>query len=84
MNLDSNTILVPSIVLIIGAVIGASVASVLADDPFKSKSSLDLKEENRNDCNDSGNGGMEGSCQIEGSDEVDIFKIYNKDSSPEP
>ena len=43
MNLDSKTLLVPSIVLIIGAVIGASAASVFADDPFKSKVSLDPK-----------------------------------------
>ena len=49
MNLDSKTLLVPSIVLIIGAVIGASAASVFADDPFKSKALLDLKEDNKND-----------------------------------
>ena len=35
MNLDSKMLLVLSIVLIIGAVIGASVAKVFADDPFK-------------------------------------------------
>jgi hypothetical protein len=35
MNLDSKMLLVISIVLIIGTVIGASVASVFADDPFK-------------------------------------------------
>ena len=35
MNLDSKMLLVLSIVLIIGAVIGASVARVFADDPFK-------------------------------------------------
>ena len=41
MNLDSKMLLVLSIVLIIGAVIGASVARVLADDPFKSIGKID-------------------------------------------
>jgi hypothetical protein len=83
MNLDSKTLLVPSIVLIIGAVIGASAASVFADDPFKSKALLDLKEDNKNDCNDS-DGGMAGSCQIERSPDIDVLKVYNKHRSPQP
>jgi hypothetical protein len=41
MNLDSKTLLVSSIVLIIGAVIGASAASVFADDPFKNIGDID-------------------------------------------
>ena len=41
MNLDSKTLLVASIVLIIGAVIGASTASVFADDPFKNIGDID-------------------------------------------
>ncbi len=41
MNLDSKTLLVASIVLIIGAVIGASAASVFADDPFKNIGDID-------------------------------------------
>jgi len=41
MNLDSKTLLVPSIVLIIGAVIGASAGSVFADDPFKNIGDID-------------------------------------------
>ena len=84
MNLDSKTLLVPSIVLIIGAVIGASCASVFADDPFKSKVSLDLKEDNKSDCNDSVDGGMDGSCQIERSHDIDVLKVYSNDTSPEP
>jgi hypothetical protein len=79
MNLDSKTLLVPSIVLIIGAVIGASAASVFADDPFKSKVSPDLKEENKNDCNDSGDGNMDGSCQIGKSHDIDVLKLNGKD-----
>ena len=41
MNLDSKMLLVLSIVLIIGAVIGASAASVFADDPFKNIGKID-------------------------------------------
>ena len=41
MNLDSKMLLVLSIVLIIGAVIGASAASVFADDPFKNIGEID-------------------------------------------
>jgi len=84
MNLDSKTLLVPSMVLIIGAVIGASAASVLADDPFKSKVSLDPKEDNKSDCKDNVDGGMDGSCQIERSQDIDVLKVYSNDISPEP
>ena len=41
MDLDSKMLLVLSIVLIIGAVIGASVARVFADDPFKNIGKID-------------------------------------------
>jgi len=41
MNLDSKTLLVLSIVLIIGAVIGTSAAKVFADDPFKNIGKID-------------------------------------------
>jgi hypothetical protein len=84
MNLDSKTLLVPSIVIIIGAVIGASAASVFADDPFKSKVLLDLKENNKSDCNGSVDGGMDSSCQIERSHDIDVLKVYSNDTRPEP
>jgi hypothetical protein len=84
MNLDSKTLLVPSIVLIIGAVIGASAASVFADDPFKSKVLLDLKENNKSDCNGSVDGGMDGSCLIERSHDIDVLKVYSNNTRPEP
>ena len=41
MNLDSKMLLILSIVLIIGAVIGASAASVFAYDPFKNIGEID-------------------------------------------
>jgi uncharacterized membrane protein YfcA len=43
MNLDPKMLLVLSIVLIIGAVIGASTASVFADDPFKNIGEIEDK-----------------------------------------
>ena len=41
MNIDSKMLLVLSIVLIIGALIGASAARVFADDPFKNIGKID-------------------------------------------
>jgi hypothetical protein len=41
MNLGSKMLLVLSIVLIIGEVVGASVTSVFADDPFKNIGEID-------------------------------------------
>jgi hypothetical protein len=41
--------------------------------------SPDLKEENKNDCNDSGDGNMDGSCQIEKSHDIDVLKLNSKD-----
>jgi hypothetical protein len=83
MNFDSKTLLISSIVLIIGAVIGTSAASVFADDPFKGKSSLEQKEDNKNDCNDSRTAGADGSCSIERSHDVDQVKVYSKNATSE-
>jgi len=83
MNFDSKTLLISSIVLIIGAVIGASEASVFADDPFKGKSSIEQKEDNKNDCNDSRTAGTDGSCSIERSHDVDQVKVYSKNTTSE-
>jgi hypothetical protein len=41
MNLDSKMLIVLSIVLVIGAVLGASAATVFADDPFKNTGEID-------------------------------------------
>ncbi|HEY7228293.1 MAG TPA: hypothetical protein VH481_09220 [Nitrososphaeraceae archaeon] len=84
MIFDSKTLLVSSIVLIIGAVIGASAASVFADDPFKGKSSVDPKEDNKNDCNESGTADTDGSCHTERSHGVDEVKVYSKNTNPDP
>lgn len=82
MKFDSKTLLISSLVLIIGAVIGASVASVFADDPFKNKSSPEPAEGKKNNCNHSAKGDMDGSCQIERSQDVDQVKVYGKSTIP--
>ena len=41
MTLSSRTILIPSIVLLIGSVIGTSATNAFADDPFKNKVNID-------------------------------------------
>jgi len=41
MNLSSRTILIPSLVLLIGSVIGTSATNAFADDPFKNKVNID-------------------------------------------
>ena len=81
MNFDSKTLLISSIVLVIGAVIGASVASVFADDPFKNKSSPVPAENNKINCNDSSKGDSDGSCQIDRSHEVDQVKVYSENTT---
>jgi hypothetical protein len=82
MKFDSKTLLISSLFLIIGAVIGASVASVFADDPFKNKSSPEPAEDKKNNCNDSAKGDTDGSCQIERSQDVDQVKVYSKITTP--
>lgn len=47
MNLSSRTILIPSIVLLIGSVIGTNA---FADDPFKNKVNIDTDTKQKNDC----------------------------------
>ena len=73
MNLDSKMLLVLSIVLIIGAVIGASVAKVFADDPFKNKISIETDEENKNTCDESNSGNNNADCIIADSLSTDEF-----------
>jgi hypothetical protein len=50
MNLSSKTVLLPSIVLLIGAVFGTSVTNAFADDPFKNKVEIDDNAKQKNDC----------------------------------
>ena len=50
MNLSSRTILIPSIVLLIGSVIGTSATNAFADDPFKNNVNIDTDTKQKNDC----------------------------------
>ncbi len=47
MNLRSKTLLLLSIVMLIGAVFGVSAAIAFADDPFKNKVSIEIDEDNK-------------------------------------
>jgi hypothetical protein len=47
MNLSSRTILIPSIVLLIGSVIGTSATNAFADYPFKNKVNIDTDTKQR-------------------------------------
>ncbi len=51
MILNSKTILIPSIVLLIGTVFGTSAMNAFADDPFKNKVEIDIDTKQKNDCN---------------------------------
>jgi hypothetical protein len=50
MNISSKTVLIPSIVLLIGTVLGSSATSAFADDPFKNKVKVDDDIKQKNDC----------------------------------
>lgn len=51
MNLSSKTILIRSIVLLIGSVIVSSATHAFADDPFKNKVNIDTDaKQKKNDC----------------------------------
>jgi len=56
MNLDSKTILIPSIVLLIGWVICTSATHAFADDPFKNKVNIDTDAKHKNDCDTDASG----------------------------
>jgi len=62
MNLSSKTVLLPSIVLLIGAVIGSSATNAFADDPFKNKVEIDDNAKQKNDCNVDASGSNSEGC----------------------
>jgi hypothetical protein len=47
MILSSRTILIPSIVLLIGSVIGTTATNAFADDPFKNKVNIDTNKKQK-------------------------------------
>ena len=56
MNLSPKTVLIPSIVLLIGTVLGTSATNAFAHDPFKKKVNIDTQQDNTNSCDDSQRG----------------------------
>ncbi len=65
MNLSSKTVLLPSIVLLIGAVFGTTATSAFAaDDPFKNKVEIDSDVDNKSTCDESGDGFQQSVCSV--------------------
>ena len=65
MNLSSRTVLLPSLVLLIGAILGTTATSAFAaDDPFKNKVEIDTDVDNKNTCDESGEGFNQGLCVV--------------------
>ncbi|HJU78143.1 MAG TPA: hypothetical protein VJ599_01080 [Nitrososphaeraceae archaeon] len=79
MNLSSRTVLIPSIVLLIGAVLGTTANSALAvDDPFKNKVEIDTDADNKNTCDESGEGFNQALCVVTDNLETDIFTMQGE------
>jgi hypothetical protein len=79
MNLSSKTVLLPSIVLLIGAVFGTTATNAFAaDDPFKNKVDIDTDVDNKNTCDESGDGFNEAVCAINDNLETHTFTIQGE------
>ena len=75
MNLSSKTIIIPSIVLLIGTVLGTSATNAFADDPFKNKVKIDTQQDNTNSCDESQLGDNNSDCEIRDTTVTDTFTI---------
>jgi hypothetical protein len=74
MNLSSKTILIPSIVLLIGTVFGTTTATnAFADDPFKNN--VDIKTHSTNSCDESEAGLNDADCEISKSFTTDTITV---------
>ena len=63
MNLSSRTILIPSIVLLIGSAIGTSATNAFAYDPFKNKVNIDTDTKTKkNYCDTDASGSSSEGC----------------------
>ena len=75
------TLLLPSIALLIVAVIGAPTTIALAaDDPFKNKVSIEIDEDNKNTCDESDNGNNNAECIIALTNNIGPISV--KEDSP--
>jgi hypothetical protein len=64
MNLSSKTVIIPSIVLLIGTVLVSSATNAFADDPFKNKVKIDTQQDNIDSCDESQQGDNNADCEI--------------------
>jgi hypothetical protein len=75
MNLSSKAVLIPSIVLLIGTVLGASTTNAFADDPFKNNVQIDTEQDNTNSCDESQEGDNNSQCRITDTLTTDPFTV---------
>ena len=75
MNLSSKTVLIPSIVLLIGTVLSTSATIAFADDPFKNKVLIDTKQDNKNSCDESEVGDNNSACSISDALATSTFSV---------
>lgn len=78
MNLSSKTILIPSIVLLIGSVIGTSVTNAFADDPFKNKVNIDTDTKQKNDCDTDASGSSSEGCLTSDKTTTDTINVQGE------
>ncbi|HET8847636.1 MAG TPA: hypothetical protein VFM20_02500 [Nitrososphaeraceae archaeon] len=79
MNLSSRTVLLPSIVLLIGAVLGTTATNAFAvDDPFKNKVEIDTDVDNKDTCDESGEGFNQALCVVTDNLETETFTMQGE------
>jgi hypothetical protein len=78
MNFSTRTILLSSIVLLVGAIFGTTTTSTYADDPFKNKVEIDSDVENENTCDETGDGFNQPVCAEIDNLETSTFTIQGE------
>ena len=79
MNLSSRTVLLPSIVLLIGAVFSTTATNAFAaDDPFKNKVEIDTDVDNKNTCDETGEGFNQAVCAVTDNLETGTFTMQGE------
>jgi hypothetical protein len=79
MNLSSRTVLLPSIVLLIGAVFSTTATSAFAaDDPFKNKVEIDTDVDNKNTCDETDEGFNQAVCAVTDNLETGTFTMQGE------
>ena len=81
MNFSSRTVLLPSIVLLIGAIFGTTAMNAFAaDDPFKNKVEIDTDVDNKNTCDESGEGFNQAVCAFTDNLETGTFTMQGENN----